>query len=980
MRIIHRIGLGFGLVLAITLAGGVMGWISLERLTSAYERSEATAALADHLSEARANEMMFRETRASAAVPAAREAATELAAAAADLRRDWPAGADLLDSVEASLEDYRAAFDRFVAASDAKQRTMADMARVSRTLQERALSVEEAQLAAAEALSAEASAAEDAAARLRAVVARADEVASASNTSARAQAAFVLEPGPVTRAEAEKALERLFATTLRLKATTRGTDEAVYVDEMFEALNVNRGHLSALVEAVADSAEAERTRADGTGALQDALETFRADIGALEAFQEDSAARAARQEENGLALVRLNAVVDQNALLAELLSLGLEAGLATERYLRRGWPTDRMAVNEAVTRSFTVALKLKVALQGPQADRLVTRLAAGMAAFRTAFEDVVDATARLRAARISRDASARDLDATARRIDILSREIAGRLTDGYEAAGQRAAVRRQEAQSALALAEKAVHVALAAANTATRTAEFMRTENLVRDANLARLAVSDLRGATLALVEATDGRDTGLGSRDLDDFVSAYAGDLEAVIRTIQDEKAAVAAMDESAGGVSTAVADALAGQDLARDTERRLVTALLGGGAAFALLFGAGIAVVLGRRISRPIVEITETMQRLSANELDVEVKGSERADEIGRMAEAVLVFKENALARRKLEAEQEKARAEREARLKEIEGAIGDFQGAMTAMIDRLGRASGEMRTNAHALTTTAETTSTNAGVVAAAAEETSVNMQAVAGATEEMNRTIGSVSEQVQRSREVAGTASSQAASTATTVDGLAQSAERIGEVVELINTIAEQTNLLALNATIEAARAGSAGKGFAVVATEVKHLAGRTAKATEEIQDQISAVQHETRSAVEAIGSINGTIGQIGEMTDAIVRAVDEQSRATHEISRNVTEAARGARDVAENIEGVRSGTDRTSEAAQAVLQVADGLADDASALKSEVDRFLARIRTDERRDDRHGESAEVRQLADRHGRSTQTRPPFGRKAA
>ncbi|MCH8096860.1 MAG: methyl-accepting chemotaxis protein [Proteobacteria bacterium] len=261
---------------------------------------------------------------------------------------------------------------------------------------------------------------------------------------------------------------------------------------------------------------------------------------------------------------------------------------------------------------------------------------------------------------------------------------------------------------------------------------------------------------------------------------------------------------------------------------------------------------------------------------------------------------------------------------------------------VVNSVAAAATEMESTSQALSSNAEQTSRQASVVAAASEEASTNVQTVASATEELSSSIKEIGEQVAKSASIAGKAVEETERTNVTVQGLADAAQKIGDVVSLINDIASQTNLLALNATIEAARAGDAGKGFAVVASEVKILANQTAKATEEIAAQIGTMQTVTNEAVGAIGGISTTIQEINEIANSISAAVEEQDAATQEITRNVQQAADGTQEVNTNITGVNEAATQTGAAAQQLLEASGGLAKEGEQLSIEVDKFLTNL--------------------------------------
>ncbi len=365
----------------------------------------------------------------------------------------------------------------------------------------------------------------------------------------------------------------------------------------------------------------------------------------------------------------------------------------------------------------------------------------------------------------------------------------------------------------------------------------------------------------------------------------------------------------------------------------------------ALSILFALGATAFVVKRVSQPIAALARAMAELAEGHFDVVLPGLGRKDEIGDIAAAVEGFKIKAVEKATQEAELQETqrRAGEAARKTEMRRLADEFQKAVGGIVDAVSAASSQLEGAATSLTGTASSTQELSNAVAAASEQTSANVQGVAAASEQLSSTVTEISRQVQESTSIASAAVEQAAKTNDRVTELSRSADRIGDVIGLINTIAGQTNLLALNATIEAARAGDAGKGFAVVAQEVKALASQTAKATSEITTQIASMQSATSEAVGAIREITATINRISEISVAIAAAVEEQGATTNEISRNVVEAAKGTAEVASNITEVSRGAGETGSASSQVLSSAKALSGESQQLKSEVEKFLRTVR-------------------------------------
>ncbi|AWK89615.1 methyl-accepting chemotaxis protein [Azospirillum thermophilum] len=361
-------------------------------------------------------------------------------------------------------------------------------------------------------------------------------------------------------------------------------------------------------------------------------------------------------------------------------------------------------------------------------------------------------------------------------------------------------------------------------------------------------------------------------------------------------------------------------------------------------ILAGALLSWLIARRsVVEPLARLTAGMERLARKDYGVDLSDAARGDEVGAMATAVVTFRDALRTADRLEAEQAAERAAKERRAAEIERLIEHFEATVGNILHTLSSAATELNRTANSMSGIAEQTNARAASAAGTAAEASTNVQAVAAATEELTASITEISGQVSRSTTIADQAVGEAQQTNTRVQGLVEQAQRIGEIVQLISSIASQTNLLALNATIEAARAGEAGKGFAVVASEVKSLANQTAKATEDIGQQIASMQGATNGAAQAIGGITRTIATISEVATSIASAIEEQGAATAEIARNVQEASRGTATVSADIGGVSEAATQTGTAAGQVLEASGDLARQSELLRTEVESFLSGIR-------------------------------------
>ncbi|MFG1421507.1 methyl-accepting chemotaxis protein [Roseixanthobacter liquoris] len=427
-------------------------------------------------------------------------------------------------------------------------------------------------------------------------------------------------------------------------------------------------------------------------------------------------------------------------------------------------------------------------------------------------------------------------------------------------------------------------------------------------------------------------------------FAAQSAGDTELTLKLVGD---ASTAFDALLVPLEADVKLNNDGADLAAQTAESAFTtarASMLGASAFAIAVSAFAIAFIFFGVTRPLTNITEAMKRISGGALETEIMGLTKSNELGEMARALSVFRDNLVDNERLRLEQIRKDEEMTAKIIAERNAIANaFQQTMGSLAERFASSSNEVADAARGLSASAEETSRQAHAVSSAAEGASTNVQTVAASAEELSASIREVSEQVANSAKIAHSAADEAGRTSDNIRALSAAANSIGGVLNLIKDIAEQTNLLALNATIEAARAGDAGRGFAVVAAEVKELAAQTAKATDEIAAKIGEIQEATGATVTSIGSIVSTINSIRDVTGAISNAIEEQRVATSEIAGNTHRAAEGASQVTLNMTEVGKAAGSTGSAATQLMSLSSALSEQSQSMETEVTRFVSSLR-------------------------------------
>jgi methyl-accepting chemotaxis protein len=942
-RIGTRTALGFAAVLILTTAVSLVGWVSMEGFGQGVETVNQSNRLVTLLTQTRVHEKEYADSKDEQDRQAVLSGLVKIRTDARSLTEESgaEAGVDLGPRIDASISEYENAFGSYVESESKKQAALEQMVDEALSLRQLAESLGAEQQKEFVNLKGEVEDLQKQRAAMLSIADDAGQLIVMTNQVRRSEKDFLLD-GDVGHAEkVEKGIGEILALTEDLKSRFENAGDQVYADDMTKAAERYLQAFKNLMQVENFRGEARTMREELVSAMTELATRL---DGLTMALREDMLAQYRSLRADGNAgETELDEKLELAEIVTELRSMFDQARQNEKNFLLEG------------DAKFSQRVELYVETIGGRIEEMADRfakpenkdLAASILELMETYHDsFVEVMAFVEAdqsyAQEQADATAVMME-QAFQLEDTADYIRGEQKRNYESMAGRVQVALDNMIDKVTKANDAGHLIAW-----TGEARLAERNYILGGGSEQAEGVREYGEKIKVMAEDLEYR---LFSKSNQDLVAGIRGKVQTyltrfdeVVAASENQSTASETMAVAAGSVGSVVAGAHALQETAMHAQKKLADIVNIAGTLGALALGALMAFFIGRGIGRPINRMTAAMQRLAAGEIETEVPARGRHDEIGEMAQAVQVFKDNAIEKTRMEAEQEtkERRAEEEKRAAMLTLA-DQFETSVGEVVEQVSSAATEMQASSESMNVTAEETTRQSADAAAASEQASVNVQTVASATEELTGSISEISRQVGQASQIAGAAVKEANDTNAKIQGLADAAQKIGEVVALITDIADQTNLLALNATIEAARAGDAGKGFAVVASEVKNLANQTAKATEEIGAQIAGIQTSTREAVEAIDKIGKTISEIDEISATVASAVEEQGAATQEIARNVEQAAAGTQEVSSNITGVNQAANDTGAAATEINAAAGELTRQSETLRAQVAKFLDTVR-------------------------------------